>query len=140
MKTPAELGYRHPAECEPHAATWLGWPHNLTDWPGKIAPIHWVYGEIARKLAPGERLRILVKSGKTVRRVLKQVGVDQSRVELFRLPTNRGWTRDTGPIFVKGKTDTTIVDFRFNALAKYNVWQLHAKLPPFVSRQLGRYL
>ena len=137
MKTPAELGYRQPAEWERHEATWLGWPHNLTDWPGKIAPIHWVYGEIVRKLAPGERLRILVKSTETVRRVLKQVGVDQSRVVLFRLPTNRGWTRDTGPIFVRSKKDTAIVQFCFNAWAKYNDWKLDAKIPRFAARKLG---
>ena len=51
-----------PAEWEPHEATWLGWPHRLTDWPGRFAPIPWVYGEIVRKLAEGEIVRILVPS------------------------------------------------------------------------------
>ena len=41
--------YRLPAEWEPHEATWIGWPHNLTDWPGKFAPIPWVFGEIVRQ-------------------------------------------------------------------------------------------
>ncbi|MGH7607433.1 MAG: agmatine deiminase family protein, partial [Gemmatimonadales bacterium] len=54
--------YRLPAEWEPHAATWIGWPHNATDWPGKFPPIPWVYGEIVRALAPGETVRILVNS------------------------------------------------------------------------------
>src|SRR3990172_2158149 len=58
--SPAALGFRMPAEWEPHEATWLGWPHNRTDWPGKFAPIPWVYGEIVRRLAPGETVRILV--------------------------------------------------------------------------------
>ena len=49
-----------PAEWEPHEATWLAWPHHRSDWPGKFAPIPWVYGEIVRQLAPGERVRILV--------------------------------------------------------------------------------
>src|SRR5258708_28752316 len=138
MKTPAELGYRHPAEWEPNEATWIGWTHNRTDWPGKLAPIHWVYGEIVRKLVPGERVRILVKSVEPVRRVLQSVGVDLRRVELFRLATNRGWTRDTGPIFVK-KKDAAIVHFRFNAWAKYSDWKLDAKIPPFAARkQIGR--
>ena len=60
--TPARSGFRMPAEWEPHEATWLGWPHNADDWPGKLATIHWVYGEIVRKLADGERVRILVQS------------------------------------------------------------------------------
>ena len=49
-----------PAEWEPHEATWLGWPHNVTDWPGRFAPIPWVYGEIVRKIAEGEVVRIIV--------------------------------------------------------------------------------
>jgi agmatine deiminase len=139
MKRPAELGYRHPAEWEPHAATWIGWPHNRTDWPGKIEPIHWVYGEIVRKIAPGELVRIFVKSAPTearALRVLRSVGVDLKRIEFFRLPTNRGWTRDTGPIFVK-KKDTAIVQFRFNAWAKYKDWKLDAKIPAFAASKLG---
>lgn len=103
-QTPAALGYRMPAEWAPHTATWLAWPHNATDWPGKLEPIHWVYGEIVRKLAPGEIVRLLVHSAaveRKARSVLKQAGVDLKRVQFLRWPTNRGWTRDCGPIFVK---------------------------------------
>ena len=85
--------YRMPAEWEPHAATWIGWPHNVTDWPGKFPPIPWVYGEIVRMLAPGEVVRILVNSGPQqaqVSRILKRVGVDLARVDFLRFPTNRG--------------------------------------------------
>src|SRR5579863_8916173 len=102
--TPAALGFSMPAEWEQHEATWIGWPHNPTDWPDKLEPIQWVYGEIVRKIAPGEIVRILVNSlahEKQVRGVLKRAGVDLKRVQFFRFPTNRGWTRDFGPIFVK---------------------------------------
>src|ERR1035437_10607394 len=61
-KTPAALGYSMPAEWEAHEATWLAWPHNPTDWPGKINPIRWVYGEMIRKIGPGETGRLLVDS------------------------------------------------------------------------------
>ena len=102
--TLAKVGYRMPAEWEGHEATWLGWPHNTTDWPGKMAIIPGVYGEIVRHLADGELLRILVNSKShelKARRVLERVGVDLVRVEFFRIPTNRGWTRDFGPIFIQ---------------------------------------
>jgi len=102
--SPAALGYHLPAEWEPHEATWIGWPSNRTDWPGKFAPIPWVYGEIVRKLVPSEIVRILVNSRTheaQARRILTRLGVDLSRVEFFRFPTNRGWTRDSGPIFVR---------------------------------------
>ncbi len=56
---PATLGFHMPAEWEPHEATWIGWPHNKGDWPGKFAPIPWVYGEVARKITRGETLRAL---------------------------------------------------------------------------------
>ena len=60
-QSPAELGYSMPAEWEPHAATWLGWPHNESDWPDKIDTIRWVYGEIVRKISAGERINLIIR-------------------------------------------------------------------------------
>lgn len=116
-----------PAEWEPHEATWLAWPHEKTDWPGKFAPIPWVYGEVVRKLARVERVRILVAGAGAEREagaVLGKIGADLAAVEFFRTPTNRSWTRDYGPIFVKndeGKIGLT--DWRFNGWAKYKNWK-----------------
>lgn len=142
-QSPAAQGYRMPAEWDLHAATWLAWPHNARDWPGKIAPIQWVYGEIVRKLAPGELVRILVntKSQETqARRVLERVGVERERVEFFRFPTNRGWTRDCGPMFVRRRgasPDVAVIRFRFNAWAKYRDWRKDDQVPVLASRTLG---
>src|ERR1700751_4938390 len=102
--TPHELGYRMPAEWEPHEATWLAWPHERTDWPGKFAPIPWVYADIVRHLARVERVRILVQDRAEeggARRILQKSGADLAAVDFFVAPTNRGWTRDFGAIFVK---------------------------------------
>jgi agmatine deiminase len=122
-RTPAALGYRMPAEWEPHEATWLAWPHEPADWPGKIAPIPWVYGEVVRHLSRGEILRILVPDAaveKKARALLARVGVDPARVELFRIPTDRSWTRDTCPLFVKNaKGRVAMTNWRFNGWAKY---------------------
>jgi agmatine deiminase len=132
-----------PAEWEPHEATWLGWPQNMTDWPGKFAPIPWVYGEIVRHLAPGEMVRILVGSASVearARRVLDKVGVDLGRVEFVRHSTDRGWTRDSGPIFVRRGGpggEVAIAHFRFNAWAKYPDWKRDAKVPPMAAKRLG---
>ena len=65
---PAALGYRLPAEWEPHEATWIAWPQNREDWPGKFGPIRWVYAEIVRHLSRSERVRVLVGSGKAERK------------------------------------------------------------------------
>jgi agmatine deiminase len=103
-ETPAALGYRMPAEWEAHDATWLAWPHERTDWPGKFAPIPWVYADIVRHLARVERVRILVQDRaeqRAARRILEKSGAELAAVEFFVAATNRGWTRDSGAIFVK---------------------------------------
>ncbi len=139
-RLPAQLGFRMPAEWEPHEATWIGWPHNLSDWPGKFAPIPWVYAEIVRKIVPGEIVRILVNSKAhevQSRRVLGRAGVETARVEFFRSPTDRGWTRDFGPMFVKrdSSAETAVVQFRFNGWAKYPNWKKDARVAPAVARK-----
>src|SRR5436853_6307102 len=140
---PACFRFRMPAEWTPHNATWIGWPHTTSDWPGKFAAIPWVYGEIARKLVPGEIVRILVNSaahGGGCRRVLERVGVDAARVEFFRVPTNRGWTRDFGPLFVRRerpRPEVAIARFRFNAWAKYRDWKRDDQVPELVAKRLG---
>src|SRR3712207_1197362 len=112
-----------PAEWEPHEATWIAWPHNRRDWPGKLAPIPWVYAEIVRHLHTGEAVHILVNdaaSEKRVRSLLARVGVDLRQVRFFRLPTDRVWARDFGPIFVTSpRGQVAITDWGFNAWAKY---------------------
>ncbi len=102
-KTPRELGYRMPAEWEPHEATWLAWPHNPEDWPGKFQSIPWLYAEIVRLLAARERVHLIVENAATERRVksmLERAGANLEQVSFHRWPTDRGWTRDSGPIFV----------------------------------------
>ena len=128
-----------PAEWEPHAATWLGWPHNKTDWPGKFEPIPWVYGEIIRHLTSGERVRLLVNSEghkAQATRLFKKVGINLNQVHFLRFPTNRGWTRDTGPIFVRRGDGRAIARFHFNAWAKYNDWKKDDLLPARAAKQL----
>jgi len=111
--------FRMPAEWEPHEATWIAWPHNRDDWPGRFAPIPWVYGEIVRKLSRVERVRILVQSGgirEQARRILRKVDAQMDAVEFFECPTNRVWTRDYGPLFVKSRLGyVALTAWRFNA-------------------------
>ena len=139
-ETPRSLGYRMPAEWEPHAATWLAWPHNREDWPGKFAPIAWVYCEIVRKLAQVERVRILVEDAdleQDARRKLKKAGADLDAVEFFRYATDRVWTRDYCPLFVKGpKREVAITNWRFNGWAKYENWKRDDAIPRAMAKRL----
>jgi agmatine deiminase len=124
-----------PAEWQAHEATWLAWPHNVSDWPGRFGPIPWVYGEIVRKVAEGERVELLVEGSAgeaRARRVLSRVEVPLERVRFRRWATNRVWIRDFGPIFVRSGRSAAIARFRFNAWAKYSDWkrddQIRAKV------------
>jgi len=139
--TASELGYRMPAEWEPHEATWLAWPHNPEDWPGKFQAIPWVYAEIVRLLAAHEFVHLLVEDSgaeRRAQRILERAGANLDRVSFHLWPTNRGWTRDSGPIFVRNAEGRIgLTNWRFNAWAKYDDWQLDDQVPGRVAELLG---
>ena len=117
-----------PAEWERHDATWISWPANPTDWPGKLPPVSWAFGEMARKISQGETVHIIVNSAAheaKARRILKQAEIDFSQIRFFRFPSNRGWTRDSGPMFVQRtvQKDVAVIRFRFTAWARYPDWK-----------------
>src|SRR5947208_8402429 len=134
-------GFRMPAEWEPHAATWLAWPHEPRDWPGKLAPIPWVYGEVVRHLVRGERVRILSHDAAVegrARALLKRVGVDPTAVDFLRAPTDRSWTRDTCPLFVRDEAgEVAVTNWRFNGWAKYPNHKRDDALPDRIVRRYG---
>jgi agmatine deiminase len=134
----AKRGYRMPAEWETHVATWLAWPHETSDWPGKFPPIPWVYGEIVRQLSRVEKVRILIASKDAehkARNVLQKSGAEMAAVEFFHAPTDRSWTRDYCPTFVRQpKAGRTLLNWHFNGWAKYPNYKrddaITAKLAP----------
>jgi agmatine deiminase len=115
---------RWPAEWEPHRATWIAWPHHEPDWPGKFAPIPWVYAEIARVLSAGELVEILCSTEEVREDAAAKLAlhhVPDARVRLHVVPTDRVWTRDSGPTIVHGSSPgVQLVNWRFNAWAKYD--------------------
>ena len=130
-QTPRQLGYAMPAEWERHEATWIAWPHNATDWPGKFHAIPWVYADIVRRLATVETVHILVEDQTAENRAqsaLSRAGADPRHVRFHRWATDRAWTRDSGPIFVRKSTHAedyataAVTNWKFNAWAKYENW------------------
>jgi agmatine deiminase len=103
--TPYAEGYVMPAEWEPHAATFLAWPHEKSDWPGKFEVIPWVFAELARLITRSERVRLIVRNAadrKHARAVLAAAGVDLSLVDFIVAGTDRSWTRDfVSPLLVR---------------------------------------
>ncbi len=146
-QTPAALGYRMPAEWEPHAATWIAWPHNRGDWPGKFSPIDWVYTEIVRHLSRVERVHIVVRGETMKQRVADQLdvaGVSIDAVRFFKAATDRSWLRDTGPTFVINDEPASnsdrapgLIDWKFNGWAKYDNHDRDNRLPRKMARWLG---
>ncbi len=130
-----------PAEWEPHAATWLAWPHYRGDWPGKFEPIPWVFAEIIRNLAQHERVELIVQNAaaeRQARKILGRAHALSSNLRFHHWPSNRIWLRDSGCIFVdsdarvetaapcppvKRRAKQAAVNFRFNAWAKYSNWR-----------------
>jgi agmatine deiminase len=138
---PRQLGFRMPAEWETHEGTWIAWPHNSTDWPGKFAAIPWVYAEIVRLLSAREQVHILFDDETQKLRaagILGRAGANLDNVTFHLWPTNRVWLRDSGPIFVRNpQGDLAITNWKFNAWAKYNDWQLDNQNPDRVAALLG---
>ena len=130
-----------PAEWEPHEATWLAWPHNPEDWPGKFQPIPWIYAEIVRLLAAHERVHLIVENSvmrSRVTGILERAQASLDQVIFHIWPTDRGWTRDSGPIFLaNAKGRTALTNWKFNAWAKYDDWHLDEKLPGRIAKLLG---
>jgi agmatine deiminase len=148
MTKPRDLNYRMPAEWEPHAATWIAWPHNAEDWPGKFQPIPWVYAEIVRNLACCEDVHILVNDQTTenrARRMLLRAGANLARLHFHHWLTDRVWLRDSGPIFIKKTSESSanpgseiaITNWHFNAWAKYTNWHRDDQIPHHVASLYG---
>ena len=163
--TPSLSRCRFPAEWEPHAATWLAWPHYFDDWPGKFEPIPWVYAEIIRYLARHERVELIVSdvaSEKRARKVLDRANALNDNIRFHRWPTDRVWTRDSGSTFVisighvgagastrparGGRTGEdarayierfAAVTWRFNAWAKYPNYKNDGKIGSLMTRAAG---
>jgi agmatine deiminase len=141
--TPASLGFRMPAEWEPHESTWIAWPHNRSDWPAKFGAIPWVYSEIVRHLCHVEKVNIVVHNSAVkdaAHTVLKHAGVGLKNIRFHLWPTNRVWTRDSGPIFIRRQSRIDRVaatNWRFNAWAKYPDWKLDNQLPEHIATKLG---
>lgn len=137
--TPAALGYRMPAEWEPHAATWLAWPMRESDWPGKRHLIPFVCAEIIRHLTRYEDVHLIVPDTTMetqARDLLQRVAADLTRIRFWQFPTNRSWLRDSGPLYlVNNSNNKAIIDWHFNAWAKYDDWEADDQLACLIAQQ-----
>lgn len=142
--TPASLGYRFPAEFEPHIATWLSWPHKEASWPGKINSIFPSYTEFVKYLALSEKVCINVANKAMelfASTLLKNAGVNMQQVVFYLHPTNDAWCRDHGPAFLinpSASEKKVIVDWNFNAWGnKYPPFDFDDIIPTLIGKALN---
>jgi len=147
LPEPRALGYRMPAEWEPHEGTWLSWPHSARTWVGNFGPIPHVFGQIVKGLCDHENVHICVRDASAeagVRKLLQEAKCDAKAVRFYNIPTNDAWARDHGPTFIVNDKDAAekkphvaIVDWKFNAWGgKYPPWDDDDAVPERVSEVL----
>ncbi len=139
MQSPAQRGFRMPAEWEPQRAIWLAWPHHRADWPGKFAPIPFVYGEIVRHLAAHVQVELLVRDAKQreqAQGIFMAAGVDDRCVRFHEIATNRIWLRDSGPTFISDGTEKAMLHWGFNGWAKYRNHRHDVSVPERMNEAL----
>lgn len=144
-QTPAELGYRMPAEWARHRGTWLSWPHKEASWPGKFAPVPELFARMIGELVPDEEVHINVAGPdmeSDARDLLARGRVPAARVFFHHIPTNDAWCRDHGPTFIErdhaGRREQAIVDWGFNAWGgKYPPFDLDDVVPVRIGAELG---
>jgi agmatine deiminase len=142
-QTPAALGYRMPAEWEPHAATWLSWPHREgISFPDSFDRVLPALRAMVEALTESEQVCINVGNDAheaEARAVLR--GLSMERVSFYRVPTNEPWCRDHGPIFLSRDADPklAIVDWDYNAWGgKYPPCNLDEVVPTRIAQLLDR--
>jgi agmatine deiminase len=141
IETPAQLGFRMPAEWEPQAAVWLSWPHNLATWPGNFRPIPGVFAGIVARISRFEPVHIncAARLQPRAKRFCMRAGADLTRVIFHDHPTNDAWCRDHGPIFVKNDQtgEIAVTDWAYNAWGgKYPPYGLDNRIPGRIARKL----
>lgn len=108
--TPSSLGYRMPAEWEPHAATWMSWPYNLQTWENHLSGAEQAFVRIIEVLTKHELVNLLVPSAGVqtrAERKLAAANIRESNLRIHGIESGDVWFRDYGPLFItkgKGKT------------------------------------
>jgi agmatine deiminase len=130
-----------PAEWEKHDATWIAWPHHEPDWPGKLAPVPWVYAEIARVLTEYDRVEILCHDATVAdnaRTLLTAHSVRADRYHIHIVSNDRVWLRDSAPTaVVRADGKVELINWGFNGWAKYDNYKKDAEIGAEIERITG---
>lgn len=140
--TPAQLGYRWPAEWEPQASVWLSWPRNPATWPDHFEPVPAEFAQFVRLLAEYEPVNILAGGREIIEQARPLVG-GLNNVTLHDIATNDAWCRDHGPTFLSASVSPSpppaLIDWEYNAWGgKYPPFNLDNQVPRKIAELQGR--
>src|ERR1051326_5150365 len=142
-QVPAQLGFRMPAEWEPHAGTWLTWPRpDGISFPDRYFAVPPVYAKFIQQLEQVEEVNINVWDADMEswgRTLLAEQGVALARVRFHHFPAYEPWCRDHGPIFLTrknaGASERAVVDWNYNAGGgRYPPFELDDAIPRHVAQ------
>ncbi len=140
-KTPAELGYRMPAEWEKHDAIWLSWPHDPTTFPDCVEKVEATYVQIIKEIHVSENVNLFVKDEAMKQKaasLLEQAGVDFGKIRFFMFDYADVWFRDYGPTFIiNNQRELAMVNWIFNTWGdKYDELLKDKDIPQVINKQM----
>ncbi|MEK7657097.1 MAG: agmatine deiminase family protein [Elusimicrobiota bacterium] len=137
-RTPKSLGFRMPAEWEPHEAIWLSWPHDPVTFEGVLPQVERTFARIAAQIHKTEEVRLLVLNEAMRARagaLLSSLGADLSRIRFLLADYADVWIRDYGPTFLTHPLEKRLamVHWIFNAWGgKYEELKKDALIPDLI--------
>jgi agmatine deiminase len=137
-ETPASLGYRMPAEWEPHERCLMGWPTEQripSVWGEHYLLAMASYAAVAHAIAHFEPVLMIARPGEgAVAR--SYLGRD---IEVVELPIDDSWVRDSGPVFLTHPDGTLAMsDFVFNSWGgKYLPYDDDARIGERLAEHFG---
>ncbi len=137
IKNLPEAGFRMPGEWEPQDAIWITWPYNRNDWPGLYKYIPTTVAKIIAAISRDQKVNLILKVNEKIA-IIKKILINFSarlrNIKFYKIPSNRIWIRDFGPIYLINKKKKIFLDFKFNGWSKYNDFEKDNKINNVISK------
>jgi agmatine deiminase len=129
-------GFWYPEETDPHERTFMQWPVNrqVHDDAAFLADLQATIADIANAVAGFEPV-VMLAAAEHHRAIRKRVS---GNVELWDIPTDDLWCRDSGPSFVvDGRGGLAVTQFNFNGWGGKQVHDHDGRIAARVTERLG---
>ncbi|MGI9352731.1 MAG: agmatine deiminase family protein [Rhizobiaceae bacterium] len=132
----AVTGFRLPEESGPHVRTFMQWPANLQVYGDVyfLTKIQDTIADIANTISEFEPV-VMLMDNMHIGKARKKLGVG---VEIWNIPTDDLWCRDSGPVFVKnGSGDMAVSQLNFNGWGNKQTHRNDGQIAERVASELG---